>query len=76
MLQAMISRSGRSGLSVARELGHGQTWAYNSTRPGRDPKLSTVAAVASVTGYEVAIVDSGTGETVATVEPPEPKGSE
>lgn len=76
VLSKMILSSGIPADEVSRRLGHSRSWASVSIRPGRDPKLSTVAAVASVTGHEVAILDAESGEVVGIVDAPESKGSE
>lgn len=56
---------------VSRELGRSRKWTANVAAPGRDPKLSTVAAVAAVTGHRLAILDAESGEVVATIDAPE-----
>ena len=70
ILSKMINASGIPADEVSRRLGHSRSWASVSIRPGRDPKLSTVAAVADVTGHEVAILDADSGEVVAIIDPP------
>lgn len=71
-LRMMIDSSGKSGYRVSLDLGRSRNWVSNSL--GRDPKLGTVAAVADITGHEVAILDAETQEIVAKVRPPKPKG--
>lgn len=71
VLANMIVSSGIPADEVSRRLGHSRSWASVSIRPGRDPKLSTVAAVAAVTGHEVAILDAESGDVVATITTPE-----
>lgn len=68
-LETMRRRAGRSADSIGLALGHARTWLSNIR--GRDPHLTTVADVASVTGHEVVILDAESGETVAVIEPPE-----
>lgn len=73
VLRMMLDSSGKSAYRLSFDLGRSRNWASNSF--GRDPLLSTVAEVASVTGHEVAILDAGTGDVVAIVEPPEHDGN-
>ena len=56
--------------NVSRALGKDPTWCRNTSRPGRSPALATVADVADVLGYDVAVVDRATGDVVAVVDPP------
>lgn len=56
--------------SVSRAMGKDPTWCRNTSRPGRSPELATVADVADVLGYDVAIVDRESGGVVAVVDPP------
>lgn len=68
-LETMRDDARQSADSIGIKLGRARTWFGNIR--GRDPHLSTVAAVASVTGHEIAILDSESGEIVATIETPE-----
>ena len=68
MLELMRVRAGRSADSVSLELSRARNW-FRNLRHG-DPMLSTVASVASITGHELAIVDSASGEIVSTIAPP------
>lgn len=67
-LELMRRLSGQSASHVSRLLQRSRSWLRLSR--GRDPMLSTVASVASVTGCKVAIVDDSSGEIVATIAPP------
>ena len=70
-ISVMIAHSGLSARGVSAALGRSQNWATMSAGRGRDPKLSTVAAVADVAGCDVVIRDRATGEELGTIEPPE-----
>ena len=73
-LETMRGDARKSADSIGLRLGRARTWFGNIK--GRDPHLSTVAAVASVTGHEVAILKADTGEVVATIAPPGSKAGE
>lgn len=74
ILRWMADDSHLSAYRLSLTLGRTRNWLTNSY--GRDPKLSTVASVASVTGHEVAILDAASGEVVALIDAPErPKDS-
>lgn len=55
---------------MSAELGRSPEYVRNVAAPGRSPALATVADVADVLGYRLAVVDVATGETVGTIEPP------
>lgn len=55
---------------VSAELGRSSEFVRNVAMPTRSPALATVADVADVLGYDMAIVDRETGETVGTIEAP------
>lgn len=69
-IKYLIARSGKSYRAVSAELGRSPNWAGVTARPGRDPKLSTVADVADAAGVDVVLIDRGSGDVVAVVEPP------
>lgn len=71
-LRWMADDAHMSAYRLSLDLGRSRNWAINSYRA--DPKLSTVAAVAAVTGHEVAILDAESGDVVATITPPEAHG--
>lgn len=71
IIKCLIEHSGMSYRAMSSALGRSTEWARLTAQPGRDPKLSTVAAVADVAGCDVVIMDRETGERVGTVEPPE-----
>lgn len=73
-IRLLLDKSGKSAYRLSLDLGKSRNYVINAV--GKDPKLSTVAAVASATGHEVAILDAGTGEVVAIVEPPEREAPE
>ena len=70
VIRALIDRSPMSGRAVSRAMGKADTWARNSSRPGRNPKLGTVARVADLAGVDVVLVDRETGERLGVVDPP------
>ncbi len=70
VIRAMIDRSTLSANAVSAALGKSREWARLTAKPGRDPKIGTVADVADVAGCDVCIVDRETGAVVATVTPP------
>lgn len=71
-LALMLMRSGKSADGISKELGKSRNWLRMAIRDGNRPRLDTVAAVASVTGHEVAILDAESGEVVAIVDAPKP----
>ena len=71
LIRYLIEHSGMSARRVSAALGRSPDWARLTAAPGRDPKLSTVAAVADVAGCDVVIIDRATGERLGVVEPPE-----
>lgn len=60
------------GLSAA--LGRSSAWGSCVSGAGRSPALATVADVADVLGYDLAVVDRETGETVGTLDAPRRRG--
>jgi hypothetical protein len=70
IIRAMIDRSSMSANAFSAALGKSREWARMTARPGRDPKLGTVADVADVAGCDVCIIDRETEAVVATVTPP------
>ena len=66
----LAARPDTSGAAVSRALGHTDRWASVVGMTTRSPALATVADVADVLGYDVAVVDRATGEVVAVVDPP------
>lgn len=69
-IREIVGKRGASLRSVSADLGKAATWASNVSMPTRSPALATVADVADVLGYDLAIVDRETGETVGTIEAP------
>lgn len=65
VIPLMIRTSGLSTYGVSMRLGKSRNWGYNLK--GSDPRASTVAKVGKVTGHEMAILDTGTGDVVAVV---------
>ncbi|WP_281657204.1 hypothetical protein [Collinsella stercoris] len=70
IIRTLIDRSGLSMNGMSAALGKSREWARLTAKPGRVPKLDTVADVADVAGCDVAIIDRETGAVVATVTPP------
>ena len=70
IIRALIDRSQFSYNGISRELGKSREWARLTSKPGRTPRLDTVADVADVAGCDVCIIDRETGAVVATVTPP------
>lgn len=66
----LSARPNMSGAAVSRELGRSDRWASVVGMPNRSPALATVADIADVLGFDVAIIDRETGERVGTIEPP------
>ncbi len=60
------------GLSAA--LGRSSAWGSRVSGPERSPALATVADVADVLEYDLAVVDRETGETIGTLEAPRRRG--
>lgn len=69
-IREMCKASGSSMRSVSAELGKSPAYVRLAGRAGGSPALATVADVADVLGYDLAIVDRETGETVGTIEAP------
>lgn len=70
LIRAIVETSSLSMQRVSCELGHEVSWCKSVARDGRSPAISTVADVADVLGYDVAVVDRATGEVIAVVDPP------
>ena len=69
-IREMLSNRGVSPRKVSAELGRSTEYVRNVAAPGRSPALATVADIADVLGYRLAVVDVATGEEVGTIEPP------
>lgn len=69
-IREIVGKRGVSLRSVSADLGKVSTWAANVSQSTRSPALATVADVADVLGYDLAIVDRATGERVGTIEAP------
>ena len=69
-IREIVDKRGASLRSVSLDLGKAETWGKIVSKPTRSPALATVADVADVLGYNLAIVDRETGETVGTIEAP------
>lgn len=69
-IRAAAKHAGVTLYELSRRLDRAPAWAGITSSPGRDPKASTIAAIADVCGCEVVIVDRQTGERVATIDPP------
>ncbi len=74
VIRSLIERSGESARTISKRLGRATSWASMVGRSGRDPSLGTITRVADVAGYDIAIIDRATGETVATIDPPRREG--
>lgn len=68
-LETMRLRSGKSTDGLSKELGHYRTW-YRNMRSREDMYLSSLLAVASITGHDVALLDHATGDVIALLAPP------
>lgn len=69
IINAIITRSGRSANQLSAELGRSREYVRNAANKAA-PSIATVADVADVAGCDVCIVDRETGAVVATVTPP------
>ena len=69
-ISEMLRRRGATRAGVSRDLGRSPSWCGMVAAPGRSPALATVADIADVLGYKVAIIDRATGEHVGVIEPP------
>lgn len=74
-IRDMCKASGASLRSVSLGLGKADTWGKTVSKPTRSPALATVADVADVLGYDLAIVDRETGKRVGTIEAPRRAGA-
>lgn len=75
-IREIVGSRGTSLRSVSLDLGKAETWGKIVSKPTRSPALATVADVADVLGYDLAIVDRETGETVGTIEAPRRAGTQ
>ena len=64
-----VERSGMSQRAISKKLGHADAWCRFAVH-AQAPQLDTVARIAKVAGLAVALVDTRTGDVVATVDPP------
>lgn len=71
VIRGIAEHSGKSGRALSVELGHAPTWVSTIGARGRDPQLSSVVRVADLVGVDLCLVDRATGQTIATIEPPE-----
>ena len=69
-IRELTTRRGVSLRALSVKLNRAPTWAANVSAPGRSPALATVADIADVLGYRLAVVDVATGEEVGTIDPP------
>ena len=69
-IRELVSSRAISARQVSADLGKSPTYVQMLGAPTRSPALATVADIADVLGYDVAIVDRATGEIVAVVDPP------
>ena len=65
----IIEHSGKTHRDIAAECGRSASWASQAAS-GRIPQVDTLARLAQVAGLAVALVDTRTGDVVATVDPP------
>lgn len=72
-LETMRLRSGKSMGEIGRDLGRYRTW-YRNISMHDDMYLSSLLAVAKVTGHDVALLDHATGDVIALLEPPASDG--
>lgn len=70
VIRAMVDTRGASMRGVSATLDKSQAWTRNVAAPGRSPALATVADIADVLGYDVALIDRATGDVIAKVDPP------
>ena len=69
-IKELSTASGVSLSEISRRLGKSRVYASNVAAPGRSPALATVADIADVLDYRLAVVDVATGKEVGTIEPP------
>lgn len=55
---------------VSADLGKSPAYVRLIGKPGGSPELATVADVADVLGYDLAVIDRETGEAIAMIEAP------
>lgn len=75
-IKELAAERGASLRSISAALGKTGTWASNVAGAGRSPALATVADVADVLGYDLAVVDRETGETIGTLDAPRRRGAD
>ena len=69
LIRWLCDSRGRSMNAVSGDLGRSREYVRQSSL-AKAPALGTVADVADVLGYDLAIIDRKTGEAVAVIEPP------
>lgn len=74
VIRGMLGERGASERATSLELGRSPYYLHSVGAPTRSPALGTVADVADVLGYDLAIVDRTTGEELGRVVPPRRTG--
>ena len=71
IVRTLLDHSGKSARGISRTLGKSDNWARLTAQNSRNPKIATICAIADLSGVDVCLVDRATGETIATIDPPE-----
>lgn len=73
-IREMVDASGSSLVKTSELLGKSREYARMVSMPTRSPALATVADIADVLGYDLAVVDRETGGVLGTIEAPRRAG--
>lgn len=74
VIRSMLDARGASARGTSLDLGRAPSYMQTVASPKRVPSIATVADVADVLGYDLAIVDRTTGEELGRVAPPRRAG--
>lgn len=55
-IRELKARSGKSGVQISEELGKSPNWLGATISRGSDPQAGTLAAIAAVCGYRLALI--------------------
>lgn len=55
-IKVIKARSGKSGVQISEELGKSRSWLGQTISRGSDPQAGTLAAIAAVCGYSLALI--------------------
>lgn len=65
VLRYVVNQSGKSQRAISIELGKVPTYISATFTQGSIPTIETLANIANVCGYDLALINRATGETIA-----------